>query len=239
MTQSNTSRNCENPEPKMTRYSFSRISVYKQCPFRYKLEYILKVPKADEDNSALIKGSKIHSLLENIETFEYNQDTEYHDIVKKFQDSKLGQDILNKPSVRETTIRLNSELKGGDWNSDETRLIGYIDRVNLSDSSVELIDYKTGKYKDPIYQDFSQLIIYAIYMFDKYPINEINLRFVYVEHLQENSLILKRESIEKFREALKNDILKIESDKDFQKCPNRLCKWCPYFEVCNSSDSIF
>lgn len=243
MTPQNTSNTSNTLKKPIERYSYSKLSVYEQCPFRYKLEYIDKIPQPDCDRTALIKGSKIHSILEKIEDFVYSPKGEYHDIVKNFMNSELGKDILSKPSIREHEIKLDENFLANDsLKRDETRFVGYIDRINLSkgsDAEVELIDYKTGKYKDPIYQDYAQLIYYGIYIFDKYKdIEKLKLRFVYVEHSLENTLMLERKTINIHLNKLKSKIQKIETDSVFKKCVTKLCDWCPYKDNhCNPKNS--
>ena len=224
----------------MTTYSFSKISTYQQCPLQYKFQYIDKLPT--NPSIHLIKGSKIHSILEKIEDFKYDPSIEYHDIVKNFKDSELGSEILSKPSIREHRIKLDENLKADDTlTKEKTRFVGYIDRINIysgiSESgeitqNVELIDYKTGKYKEPKYQDYQQLILYGLYMFDKYDIDKILLRFVYVEHNLENTLLLHRSSYDIYKSKLQKDIETIEQDTEFQKRPSRLCPWCDFQEYC-------
>lgn len=214
----------------MNTFSFSKISTYKECPLKYKYRYIDKLPS--KPSIHLIKGSKVHKLLENYENITPG---EYFDVVRNFAESELGQEILSKPSIREHKIKLDARLRANDeLKKDETRFIGFIDRINVHDG-VDLIDFKTGKYKEPKYQDFEQLILYSLYMFDKFDIDEIKLRFVYVEHNIENTLIFKRESADFYRTQLKADIEKIENDTEFKKCPGPLCPWCDYRDLCNST----
>lgn len=214
----------------MNTFSFSKISTYKECPLKYKYRYIDKIPS--KPSVHLIKGSKVHKLLEN---YENSTAGEYSEIVRNFAESELGQEILSKPSIREHKIKLNADLRANDeLKKHETRFIGFIDRINV-DGGVDLIDFKTGKYKEPKYQDFEQLILYSLYMFDKFDICEIKLRFVYVEHNIENTLIFKRESADFYRTQLKADIEKIENDSEFKKCPGPLCPWCDYRDLCNST----
>ena len=224
----------------MTTYSFSKISTYQQCPLQYKFQYIDKLPT--KPSIHLIKGSKVHSMLENIEAFEYDPNTEYHDIIKNFIESPLGQEILSPPSIREHKIKLNENLEADDsLKKDETRFVGFIDRINLRietspsggiTQTVELIDFKTGKYKEPKYQDYHQLILYGLYMFNKYKLDKIFLRFVYVEHNLENTLLLDKSSYDVYKSKLQKDIETIEQDTTFAKKPSKLCPWCDFKDLC-------
>lgn len=216
-------------------FSYSRLSCYKQCPLKYKYHYIDKI-EVKTERAALIKGSKIHSILENIETFEYNPQAEHHNIVNNFAKSEIGSEILSRPSIREHCIKLNENLEADDSLTKKTaRMIGYIDRVNTTENGVDLIDYKTGKYKDMRWQDFEQLGIYGIYMFSKFPqLNELNLRYVYVEHAKENTKVLTREESDIKKITLKAELDAIENQTHFAPKKQVLCDWCDFKNICEA-----
>lgn len=213
-------------------YSFSKIDTYRFCPFKFQKCYIEKVPQVKTD--ALIKGSEIHEALEHIENL--TPDNKHYDIIKRFAECPLGQDVLSKPSVREVEIKLNDKFEAqDDLPRDEAKLIGYIDRVNFADT-VELIDFKTGKGKDLKYQDFSQLSIYALYIYTKYRVENIKLRYVYVEAQFENSLMLNYTGIENTRYDLITTIRDIEKSVETQNFPRKfqkLCGWCQFNSICS------
>ena len=51
----------------MTQYSYSRVSLFEDCPYHFKLRYIDKlteIPKLDADNPLII-GNALHSAIEN------------------------------------------------------------------------------------------------------------------------------------------------------------------------------
>lgn len=221
----------------MSRYSFSKIDMYKKCPKQYYYRYIEKVPETQK-NPALKKGSDIHEILEFHDTEKYNEvlnskDPEIQNIALRFIDSELGKEILSRNSLREFELFLDSNYEPCD--KDTAIFVGYIDRINTTENGLELIDYKTGKYKDPSYQDFTQLILYSLYMFKRLKLNEIKIRYVYVEHLLENTLSLTQDSVIYWQDNLNNQIKSIENSIEsntWNSKPNKLCPWCPYAELC-------
>lgn len=214
-------------------FSYSRLSCYKQCPLKYKYHYIDKI-EVDIPRPALIKGSKIHSVLETIE--EYSGGSEHDSVIQNFIKSPLGAEILSRPSIREHCIKLNENLDADDSLTKNTaRMIGYIDRVNTTENGVDLIDYKTGKYKDMRWQDFEQLGIYGIYMFSKFPqLNELNLRYVYVEHAKENTKVLTRKESDIKKITLKAELDAIENAETFAPKKQVLCDWCDFKSICEA-----
>lgn len=216
------------------RFSFSQLSTFKQCPKKWKFRYIDKLPV--KESEILEKGKKVHFILEHFEDFlQKKLSDEYYnckesEIVLKFAKSELGKDILLKKSLREYEIKFNDNFEP---TLENEKFIGYIDRINISDK-LELIDFKTGKYKEIQYQDYSQLIIYAIYMFQKFKnIDKILLRFIYVEHLLENSLELNRDSLEVYKKDFLNQIKNIENCNDFKANISKLCNWCDFKDSCS------
>lgn len=221
----------------MARYSFSKIDTYKKCPKQYYYRYIEKVPEIQK-NPALKKGSDIHEILEFHNTEKYNEvlnskDPEIQNIALRFIDSELGKEILSRKSLREFELFLDSNYEPCD--KDTAIFVGYIDRINTTENGLELIDYKTGKYKEPSYQDFTQLILYSLYMFKRLKLDEIKIRYVYVEHLLENTLSLTQDSVIYWQDNLNNQIKSIENSIEsntWNSKPNKLCPWCPYAGLC-------
>ena len=274
------------------RFSFSQISMFKNCQRSWYYRYIEKLPVVL--GPQLKKGSQVHLLLEHFETFKnlkssnietsnfsnietsnfsnvemlndenfknFNEfekqdfleafnNPEVFQIVENFSNSELGKTILSRKSIREFEFMFNEKIEPT-FEKESSIFIGYIDRINIFDGQIELIDYKTGKYKEPKFQDFSQLLIYAVYIFQRYNFKKINLRFVYVEHNLENSITLNYNDYEIHKFMLLNDIqnilkcsnienfknLNIENFKNsnisnFKCSVKKLCNWCDFKEFC-------
>lgn len=212
-------------------FSFSKIETFKKCKYNYKLRYIDKI-KVEKKNEALIFGSNIHYILEDTSRIdEFDKSSREYNVAYNFINSPLGEDILKTNGVVEYEFFLDDKCAPTD--KDNGNFVGYIDRINVKNDKVELIDFKTGKYKDQIYQNFAQLITYSIFIFQRYPdIKSIVLRFVYVEHLKENTLVLKRESLDIYKNELLSDIDFINNEKIFEKTYTKLCGWCDYKDIC-------
>lgn len=213
---------------KYSPYSFSKISCYQDCNRKFKYKYIDKI-KVPINNEALVKGSKIHKILELEDFTNYNNDLEYKEIIDKFVNSDIGKDIFSKKSIKEYQIKLDSRINP--CKTDHI-FVGYVDRINQSDI-LELIDYKTGKYKELHYQSFTQLIFYTIYFFRKYTnIDKIKIRYVYVEHCLENTLELERQYLDVYLDTFKKSIIEIETSEYYLK-NTKFCNWCEYKDLCD------
>ena len=218
----------------MSKYSFSKLDLFKQCKRKYKYRYIDKL-SGDLILPALVKGKRVHSLLEHFGT-DYKPDfkatkselQEVYDIYNRFIKSDLGKEILAPKSVREFHIKFDSDLKPTIL---KPSFEGYIDRVNVGDS-IELIDFKTGKFKES--QNFDQLSIYATWFLQKYPkFKSVKLRYVYVEHLKENTMEFS--DFEPIKANVLNMIKQIESESIFDRNITPLCDYCDFKSICFKS----
>ncbi len=95
---------------------------------------------------------------------------------------------------------------------------------------------KTGKYKEPAWQTYDQLVFYAIYFFQRYPnISKIRVSYVYVEHPDmENDLVLSREYLDVYVADLMRLVNNIENDNHFQKNQSKLCDYCDFKLYCSN-----
>ena len=236
-------------------YSFSKIQYFKNCPKKFYYQYVLKVKTESTETKPLAKGRFIHLLLEHQDLKKVIQSKdfkripkhlipkedikEYYQIYKEFTKSKEYKWYKGKKNIyTEFPIGMNYDMDMTTYSDSEVFFRGYIDQVSAdTERDVLLIlDWKTGKYKEPENQDYSQLLYYGIALFDKLPFDKIFLGFMYVEHNKMNHKILHRKDVTRYKAALHTTIDKIETCKDFIKEESKLCEYCPFFEMCQADD---
>lgn len=214
--------------------SFSTLNLHQQCPRKYKYSKIDKIDPGYRDMTPLLKGGAVHSNLENYPNpGTHKLSSQYSYITERFSQSDIGKKYLEitKP-INELKFGLDRNLKEVDYSSKDAMLRGIIDRICVIDGVLNVIDWKTGKYRDEKFQDYNQLILYAVFLFNKYNIEKIRVSYVYVEHDLENSVVLERKYLEKYENTILNLINQLENDKEFNKNVSRLCDWCEYKEHC-------
>ncbi|MCD6442237.1 PD-(D/E)XK nuclease family protein, partial [bacterium] len=115
---------------------------------------------------------------------------------------------------------------------------GKIDRIDILDGGLELIDYKTGNPKKDgklTAEDKEQLLIYQLAsqslnsLFQK-PVNR--LTYYYLENGQKVSFSAKPKELEKMQEKLIRTIEQIKKS-DFAPNPSQLCKYCDFYNICD------
>lgn len=224
-------------------YSYSKISTFKSCPLKFKFQYIDKI-SVKMDTEALIKGRTIHYLIENshLHESEYAEEMkqnikDYPDallIKKNFEQSRLGIKYLqniDKPAINEYKIGLSNLLEASEYSKDSL-FNGIIDYICVKSGVLYICDFKSGKYREPKYQDYNQLLFYSIYFFQKYKIQKIIISFIYVEHDLENEIELNIEYLDNYKKELLSSIIEIENCSDFKPKTTRLCDYCSFQEIC-------
>jgi len=244
---------------KYSPYSASRIASWNQCHRRFKYSYIDKAPREPSDDTPLKKGFCTHLFLENhIAKFskekllkEIKKEGIPDDIVreskriyKDFVNSQLGKQIFSYfPLGAELEVGLkieNGNIVTCEFLDPDCLFRGKIDYVCVDKETdkVMVIDWKTGKDRsDGKYaQKPDQLIYYAAWYFHNFPVDEIELMYIFVEHGTKSSYVMTRKDLNKYIKFLLKNIKNIETDTTFEKNISALCNWCPYKRHCDSDE---
>lgn len=234
------------------RYSYSNVSTFSQCPYKWFLNYkqhLKTIPDTAPDN-ALWLGLAVHKGIEegSVEAgiAEYKS---YYNVITDANINWMIQLEYQLPRV------IDLLPKGGEHEL-EVKLpnfVGYIDYV-CADT---LWDFKFSNNVDN-YKNSPQLSIYKHYLEQVRPDLHINhLKYVMIPKV--NIRQKKTESLWEFRQRLQErleatEIKIIEVSYDdasvtqFEKCcqlletvekfpknPTRLCDWCNYQKYCQSN----
>lgn len=224
----------------MRPYSLSKIQCFEQCSMQYKFRYIDKVKCTQ--NTALTKGSKIHSLLENYntETIDNAENSSEREIVKKFFNSNVYNKYIKifKEHTSELAIGLkvfDNNLIPCNYNDKEALFRGKIDVLKNN----FIFDYKTGKSKTYENQNWTQLTWYAIWLFLNSDYDKVVIGYFYVEHNQANLKILERKDL---NDMIKEMLVRIKEADSFDgvaKYHNTpLCNWCGYYDICQKQQAL-
>ena len=237
-------------------FSYSNVSTFSQCPYRWFLRYKEKlktIPETNADN-ALWLGLGLHK---GIETGSAEQG------VAEYQShfNVLTDEIINYSMQLEHQIPRVIELlpSGGEHELEikTDEFVGYIDYV-CGDT---LYDFKFSNNIDN-YRKSPQLSIYKYFLEKVRPDIKINhLKYVFVPKVSIRQKFKQNppETIFEFRQRLQehleaSEIKIIEVDYDnatisqfldccqelktvekFPKNETRLCGWCPYQKYCKSN----
>ena len=112
------------------------------------------------------------------------------------------------------------------------KFVGAIDRIDVINNEIEIIDYKTGAAKKSLAtNDKFQLEIYNLAAHRVFDIEPNKLTYYYIEEGKYCSFEPKAKSIEKTEEKILNIIEKIKRSK-FKPTPGWQCQYCDYKNIC-------
>lgn len=239
-------------------FSYSNISTFSQCPYKWFLNYkkgLKTIPETNADN-ALWLGLGLHKGIEcGVEAgiVEYKS---HFNVLTDEQINWITQLEYQIPRVIEL-------LPGGGEHELEVKtgeFIGYIDYV-CGDT---LYDFKFSNNIDS-YLNSPQLSIYKHYLEKVRPDLKINhLKYVFVPKIQirQKHKAKPPETIVEFRNRLQeqleaSEIKVVEVDycadsitqfknccqllkgvTNFPKNPTKLCNWCSYQKYCESDGAV-
>jgi len=249
-------------------YSFSKISLFKQCPKRFKLKYIDKKYFKSE-NKALEKGVFLHSIIEKaimdeslapLEEFKFSLSnsediTSYVKILDDFFKSKHYKKY-KKGSNKITEQGFSLRVENGNIISDTYKkaslIRGYIDFLSIDESKdtyllsknpeakkATIVDWKSGKYKKDI--DKLQVEIYALWAFLHLGVDEVDCEFCFLESdLPPVKRHFFRNDINDLKKILLKNVIPIEESTKYPKKVTPLCDWCEYKtnDLCDGEENL-
>ena len=236
------------------RVSYSKISTWNECPFKYMLAYIEKLETIEDTSptNALYIGTAVHEGIEKrsvdaaVESYKSNftELTPEHEFEIEKLKVMTQKAIEQIPECEEYERVLNV--------ADE--YIGFIDGLKKNeDGTYDIYDFKCtnniGGYKDS-----PQVHLYKYYL---ERLTDKKVRDLYYVFIPKATIKLN-ESLDNKQEILedlaKRDIHfeKVEYNRDhinyffarkammekattFPKRPNRFCNWCQYHRFCQSN----
>ena len=210
-------------------WSFSALQVFEQCPHRM---YLKRVQKLEEpQHEAAARGTKIHDLAEKWVMGEAGEELP----------KELGKLPAGFEALREAYDDGRVELEG-DWGFDiEWQTCGWTDEsvwarvkcdaVEFEDeTSIRVIDYKTGKKFGNELKHNQQLMLYAVATFLRFPDCQfVNAELWYLDEGKTTSKSYTREMAMKFHPTWHERALRMTTCNDFKPVPSKAnCRWCHY-----------
>lgn len=218
----------------ITSWSFSRYSVYKQCPAKFKYKNIDKLP--EPPSAAMERGSAIHNLAEG-----YVKGT----IPKMPPELSLFKDQFNKLKkekikIVEESWAFRKDWSHTTWNSwSDCWLRVKMDAayINVEHNALVVVDHKTGKCREEEHNKYAeQLELYALAGLKQYPdIAVVSPRLWYLDHgvtypdPEEEELEFFRKDELALQKKWEKKVVPMFTDKTFKPTPSdSACRFCHY-----------
>ncbi len=240
-------------------YSPTALETFFNCPRRFMLRYILKIPEPNVQNpyevmDARTTGVLAHSLMEQLAESDMSLE-EFLKLSGEFFDRYIAQHppLLTEkiPNVKAEFLDMMQTAFNGDphrnvvlaeediecKHSTDVTIHGFPDRVELlEDGTCLIVDFKTGRKVKHIENDFMtcfQVIVYA-YLMESMGYKVSGAEFRYIRLGQTVKCKYDKEMKKKLSEALTQFKKTMESGEFL--CCNSLddtCSYCQYLWVCN------
>lgn len=209
-----------------TSWSFSRLLVYEQCPYRFKLQHLDKIPDL-QPKTAADRGTQIHQEAEDYVLNKGDLTTN----LRHFKaDLTALRDHANKGRVTcEEEWGFDRDWKPTDWKRAWLRL--KCDAVlHLNPKYVAVIDYKTGKRFGNEIKHARQLQLYALCALIRYPeVERVTCELWYLDQNELSAFTMKRSQLGKYLKVFDRDGRAVTDAKNYPPRPNiESCKYCPY-----------
>lgn len=250
--------------PRRLALSPSRASDFKQCPLKYRLRAVDKLPEAP--TKAAFRGTVVHAALESL--YGLPAADRRHDAAldlvepswKRLTDESPALASLIAPDDLEAFLAEAKSLVTAYYElEDPTRfspaavelfveheladgvlLRGYIDRLDVAATGqVRVVDYKTGRSPSELFEAKAlfQMKFYALVVFRTRGTVPTQLELLYLA--DGKRLVYRPDEAELLRfertlSAIWKAILKSGETGDFRPNPGKLCSWCDFKAHCPS-----
>lgn len=242
--------------PGLVRLSVSKTKTFKECPAKFKFQYIQKLPRKEWAHHVF--GNLLHKALElfHLEILRGSTDP-FHIIMsecfKKAYEKYKGR--ISPPQRKEAWDILNMYLKKITVEKsknilpdvlfvekefwiliDNTVLLnGFIDRVQMDpDGVMHVSDYKTTKKKKYLKNDNFQLLTYAFVMCLEDPdIQKIRTSYSLLRHgFEEMGREYTRSEVMEVEALFLAAAEKIKEEQLWRANPTPLCGFCDFLDFC-------
>jgi len=202
--------------------SYSRWSVFNNCPFQYDCKFNKKIP--EEQRYFSERGNIIHAKAEH---FVKGNITGMPDELSKF--SSDFRSLRNCGAKTEIDVAINKDWNpsfGTDW--DNVWVRAKVDALGfLSEKEAVVVDYKTGKVYD---SHKGQGELYAPLVLAHYPkIKIMHVEFWYLDSGEYSEVTYLPKKLKDLKMQWTDRFKKQEAAKKFKATPStKACQWCSF-----------
>ncbi len=187
-------------------------------------------------------GKKVLNLSDLVELYKKNWIDDWYESKNQKQEYyKLGQKIIKdfydkfiqeQPKIfrinKEPALEVQFRFKTAG-----NTLFGKIDRIDEIKDGIEIIDYKTGKYKEKLSsEDKQQLLIYQMAAEQALGLKPVKLSYYYLEQGKKTSFLGSEQDKENQKQEITAIAKKIKNSS-FDANPGWQCKFCDFQDICD------
>lgn len=208
-------------------WTISALKQFESCPQQYKFRYIDYEIEPGEKSPALERGIRIHDSCER-----------YLKGASKKLDKEIRpswqfmlEDLKKRNAISEEMWELDDGWNHLDESGGELWLRMKLDaHVQVSDDTLQLIDFKTGKFYA---SNMEQVEVYALAAFSRYEhIDKVQGELWYFDQDDTDEKIFERKNASKLARKWEGRAGRMLDATEFPARVNFGCKWCPFKPIC-------
>lgn len=219
--------------------SYSKIKTYLECPYKYKLRYIERIP--ERPKSYFKFASLIHKVLHDYHF--YHRRGNLNELLLCYERTWREKKNASYEEGRKILINYYYKMRDRDPYYLEKRftvrvgkniLVGKIDRIDKIKNEIQIIDYKLNKniFTAKEVRNSLQLNFYTLIFFYLTGIIPSKVGFYFLRYGKLIFTKKNKKDIEKTRDLTDYVVRKIIME-EFQPKESRTCQWCDYKEYCS------
>lgn len=203
------------------RHSYTKISMYMECPAKKRYKYDERRPIEQSPQAA--RGTAYHSAIESVLERDQPAPAEFPEL--GFYSGYL-QRLRSLGAKAEYKFALTVEWVPTGWDSGDAWVIGVADVWMPSVPVAHVQDWKTGKMYD---SHEKQGEFYATSLFSYVPeAYEVKATFVYTDLKKERNKTYHRDMLQSLRDRWTARIERMERDTICAPTPSWGCRYCPF-----------
>lgn len=207
-------------------WSFSKLMVFEECPYRAKLTWIDKIPN-NQPQTAADRGTQIHQEAEDYVTGKAGIT---HNL-RHFEDdfAALAEHFKAGRVTCEEEWGFDDQWRPTGWKTAWLRLKA--DAVcHLSRTHAVVVDYKTGRRFGNEIKHARQLQLYALCALIRYPeVEKVTCELWYLDQNELADFTMHRKQLAKYLKLFDRSGQEFTTETEFPPKPNRFsCAYCPY-----------
>lgn len=204
-------------------WSYSSLSAFTTCPWRYYLTRVSKEVKEPEGEH-LIWGQAVHAALEK----RVRDKVPLPDTMAQFEPAAREVEAWSDDWACEQRFGLTRDLTPTEFFARDVWCRGVLDLVTLKGKRAAVADWKTGKVRP----DSSQLKLFAAATFHSHPdVREVRTVFIWLNHGRKTVETFSRDDLKYIWNTFLPQLRRLETAYEtdrWPKNPSGLCRaWCP------------
>ncbi len=239
-----------NPTAPPITLSCSTLHEYETCPYKFYLQYVLRLPKPEQNispTSSTIKwnvlGTAVHEAIEEYDL--YNGNIPLQTLAEKkisdFDNTEVPETIVTEaldyykttPYYNDNSIEFINEFPFT-VKIDSTQLRGQIDKLYLKNDSCTIVDYKTG-YKGVTENYILQMRLYALACQTLFGVKKVKADLLFLNQKRIDSIEITQENIQNCKDYIA-EISQNITNKTFKTKKSPKCRFCQFYNHCNEQD---